>query len=294
MVTRLKQRYPWEKPAAALFTLVLLEFGDFPMMRRVLKGINKRAAAMRSARRADTRTVGVDLYWLPLGAGGWFVRLNGRLYERMRAWIEHRRVLDLYHTALEVTLPEGRFVIENCWPIPNAEGPARGVTVEGPVWSPHLGRLSMFRYEVRRWVDGYIADAAEAVDSPQCVSRDQAEARRVLELTHSVPAHVWGRDLLGSGDMWNSNSVIAWLLASGGLAVAEMEPPPNGRAPGWETGIAIAKKSFHQGIARGDGPCLTMNDPVNEQRAAMPAFLQAVANRTIGSVLPVHEGLGTR
>ncbi len=203
-------------------------------------------------------------------------------------------MLDLYHTALEVTLPEGRFVIENCWPIPNAEGPARGVTVEGPVWSPHLGRLSMFRYEVRRWVDGYIADAAEAVDSPQCVSRDQAEARRVLELTHSVPAHVWGRDLLGSGDMWNSNSVIAWLLASGGLAVAEMEPPPNGRAPGWETGIAIAKKSFHQGIARGDGPCLTMNDPVNEQRAAMPAFLQAVANRTIGSVLPVHEGLGTR
>ncbi len=79
MVTRLKQRYPWEKPAAALFTLVLPEFGDFPMMRRVLKGINKRAAAMRSARRADTRTVGVDLYWLPLGAGGWFVRLNGRV-----------------------------------------------------------------------------------------------------------------------------------------------------------------------------------------------------------------------
>jgi hypothetical protein len=117
--------------------------------------------------------------------------------------------------------------------------------VEGPVWSPRLGRLRVFRYEVRRWLDGYIADAAKAVDSPRSVSRDQAEARRVLELTHSVPAHVWGRDLLGSGDMWNSNSVIAWLLASGGLAAAEMDPPPNGRAPGWETGIAIAKKSFH-------------------------------------------------
>ena len=35
---RLKQRYPWEKPRSAIFTLVLLEFGDFPMMRRVLKG----------------------------------------------------------------------------------------------------------------------------------------------------------------------------------------------------------------------------------------------------------------
>jgi hypothetical protein len=28
----------------ALFTLVLLEFGDFPMMRRVLKGIKIRGA----------------------------------------------------------------------------------------------------------------------------------------------------------------------------------------------------------------------------------------------------------
>ena len=25
----------------------------------------------------------VDLYWLPLGAGGHFVRLNGRIYEAM-------------------------------------------------------------------------------------------------------------------------------------------------------------------------------------------------------------------
>jgi len=28
---------------------------------------------------------GIDLYWLPLGAGGWFVRLNGRVYEAARA-----------------------------------------------------------------------------------------------------------------------------------------------------------------------------------------------------------------
>jgi hypothetical protein len=43
LITRLKQRYQWESPAMALFTLVLLEFGDFPMMRRVLKGIKSRA-----------------------------------------------------------------------------------------------------------------------------------------------------------------------------------------------------------------------------------------------------------
>ena len=43
MIVRLKQRYPWERPASALGTLGLLELGDFPMMRRVLKGIKVRA-----------------------------------------------------------------------------------------------------------------------------------------------------------------------------------------------------------------------------------------------------------
>ena len=38
LVSRLKQRYPWETPGMAIFTLLLLEFGDFPMMRRGLTG----------------------------------------------------------------------------------------------------------------------------------------------------------------------------------------------------------------------------------------------------------------
>ena len=49
LITRLKQRYQWESPAMALFTLVLLEFGDFPMMRRVLSGIKSRAERGSSA-----------------------------------------------------------------------------------------------------------------------------------------------------------------------------------------------------------------------------------------------------
>jgi len=55
---------------------------------------------------------GVDLYWLPLGAGGHSVRLNGRAYEAVAALVERRPACDLYHTALEVHVPEGRFVIE--------------------------------------------------------------------------------------------------------------------------------------------------------------------------------------
>jgi hypothetical protein len=43
LITRLKQRYAWESPASAIAALVLLEFGDFAMIRRVLKGIRARA-----------------------------------------------------------------------------------------------------------------------------------------------------------------------------------------------------------------------------------------------------------
>ncbi len=42
-ITRLKQRYAGESPASAISALVLLEFGDFAMIRRVLKGIKARA-----------------------------------------------------------------------------------------------------------------------------------------------------------------------------------------------------------------------------------------------------------
>ena len=49
---------------------------------------------------------GVDLYWLPLGAGGHFVRFNGRLYEALVAACEGRPRRDLYHSALEVRVPE--------------------------------------------------------------------------------------------------------------------------------------------------------------------------------------------
>jgi hypothetical protein len=146
------------------------------------------AASLRAVRPAGLlppagATASIELYWLPLGAGGWFVRLNGRIWEAIHARLEHRRPLDLYHTALVVRVPEGRYVVENCWPIPDAKGAAsRGVLVEGPVASCWMGRWRVFRYEVRCWRDGTIADANEAVASPQLLSDDPLQARRLLEL----------------------------------------------------------------------------------------------------------------
>jgi hypothetical protein len=46
LISRLKARYEWGKPGSAVLSLVLLEFGDFPMMCRVLKGIKVRAERM--------------------------------------------------------------------------------------------------------------------------------------------------------------------------------------------------------------------------------------------------------
>jgi hypothetical protein len=54
LVSRLKARYAWEKPGSAILTLVLLEFGDFPMIRRVLKGIKARAERMSAQRSTGT------------------------------------------------------------------------------------------------------------------------------------------------------------------------------------------------------------------------------------------------
>ena len=183
----------------------------------------------------------IDLYWLPLGAGGYFVRLNGRVYETILARLEHRERMDLYHAALEVRSHGERFIVENCWPVPDACGSRRGVVVEGPVWDQRLGRFRPFRYEIRRWRAGTIADIDQAVASPVRLSEDDRTVSRLLELAPRVPPHVWGQDILEIGDMWNSNSVIAWLIERCGLDANRIQPPAGGRAPGWTTGMRYAR-----------------------------------------------------
>src|ERR1035437_10283971 len=127
----------------------------------------------------------VDLYWLPLGAGGHFVRLNGRIYEACDAAIHRRSRYDLYHSALEVHVPSGRFVIEQT-PVPNGRGEQRDVVAGGAVGSRWAARLRVFRYEIRRWRDGVIPDLSEAVDSPRRLTEDPAVAERMFDLVPSV------------------------------------------------------------------------------------------------------------
>ena len=182
----------------------------------------------------------IDLYWLPLGAGGHSVRLNGLVFEAIAARLQHRGRADLYHSALEVHVPEGRFVIEQA-PAWGTSG-ERGVVAEGPVGMRAAGRFRLFRYEVRRWRDGVIPDVAEAVESPQRLSDDTDRARGLLELVPEMPTPVWGRDELRTGEMWNSNSFISWLLVRSGFDASTIRLPPSGRAPGWDAGVVVAQR----------------------------------------------------
>ena len=197
----------------------------------------------------DQQGGAVDLYWIPLGAGGRVVKTSGKLFEAVSALVQRRAPCDLYHSAIEVFVPEGRFVIE-VTPVPDGDGEKRGVVAQGPVGTSWAGRLRVFRYEVRRWLDGVIPDADEAVCSPVRVADGLACARRLLDLVPALPTPVWGRDELETGDMWNSNSVVSWLLKGAGVDTSRLRPPPGGRAPGWEAGLVVADRDERDGLVR--------------------------------------------
>ncbi len=182
---------------------------------------------------------GVLLYWLPLGAGGHSVRLNGRVYEAFSAKHSHRRRCDLYHSALEIRTPIGYFTVEMT-PVPNARPWERGVVAEGAVGTNWARRLRVFRYEVRLWRDGTIPDLRYAVRSPIRVTDDPAITDRVVRLLPLVPTPTWGRDELQAGEMWSCNSIISWVLTSAGANMDAFSVPLGGRAPGWQAGVTVA------------------------------------------------------
>ena len=163
--------------------------------------------------------------------------MNGQAFEAITALVERRKPSDLYHSALTVSLPEGEYVIEQA-PV------RRGHDEHGAVARGVIGSraLPVFHYEIRCWLGGSIPDVAEAVDSPQRLTGEAATARRVLELVPQVPTPTWGRDELRAGEMWNSNSVVSWLIVRAGIDPDRARLPANGRAPGWDAGLAVARR----------------------------------------------------
>jgi hypothetical protein len=181
------------------------------------------------------------LWWLPVGAGGHVVVHTSRWWELWNAARERRAPEPLFHAALEVFTAGHRHVIE-MGPAWGQRDPSRQVVATGPVGSRGLGRWVMFRYEVRCWAEGDIPDREFAAGPPHRIPLTVREAAELVALTAEVPTHVWGQDIFGVGDMWNSNSLISWLLQSGGVDARALAPPTPGSAPGWQSGILAARE----------------------------------------------------
>lgn len=212
----------------------------------------------------------VDLYWLPLGAGGSVVRWSGRLYESWAAWREHRDRAALFHAGLMLLLDHTAYAVE-MGPVWNVAEPDRGVLLEGPVGTRWLGHFRAFRYEVRCWPGGRIPDLAEAVASPLRTTDEAATVAAVLDVLPQLPALTWGRDELGAGEMWNSNSAIAWALACTGHDMDAIRPPRGGRAPGWSAGLVLAGHRGRVPAHDGAGTALTSRASRGASSRSSPA-----------------------
>lgn len=239
-----RERYRYSSCGAALLVEPVAA-ASAVMTRKMLRGIRDRAVGARLGP-TPVSGPGLYLYWIPLGAGTPVVRASGRVYEALVAVAHRRRPVALYHAALVADTGEERYVIEVA-PEVDADGVAtRGVVAGGAVGSALLSESRLFRYEVRRWRDGTILDLDAAVASPVVLTHDVATTGAGLDDLERVPCPVWGRDELHTGEMWNSNSVVAWLVTRAGLIDTAGAPPFGGRAPGWDAGVRVAEHAVHR------------------------------------------------
>lgn len=181
----------------------------------------------------------MDLYWLPVGAGtSRFQQTSLRLWEAVEAARARRPRMRLLHSALK--LRGGPGAIYTLELTPAFIGGAAPPLATGPVGLRGADRFRLFRYQLRCLPGETLPDEEWAVESPTRLTDDCGVVQRVLELAPSIPKHVWGRRVAGTGEMWTSDSVISWLLVRAGIDLSQVGPPAGGRAPGWHAGLAIA------------------------------------------------------
>jgi len=80
----------------------------------------------------------VELFWIPLGAGGRCVRFNGRVFEAVAAARRHRPRCHLYRAALVIAFDGATYTIEIA-ASPDADEVGRGVVATGAVGSRWIG-----------------------------------------------------------------------------------------------------------------------------------------------------------
>ena len=176
----------------------------------------------------------VELYWIPLGAGGHCVRFNGRIFEALDA--ARRAPSALRPLPRGARRPARRPALHDRARRRRRTPTRRAAASSAPAPSAAATSAGCACFATR-------FAAGEADRSPTWTTRsagrcrlttDPGVARRLLDLVAAVPRPVWGRDELDAGEMWNSNSVIAWLVATAGLPADELEPAAAGQGAGLE------------------------------------------------------------
>ena len=182
----------------------------------------------------------VELYWMPVGAGtSRFQQASLRLWEAFEAARARRPRANLYHSALKLRTDGKTRTLELMPAFVRVPAPPLRT---GPVGLGVAGRTRLFRYQLVGLEADSLPDEEWATDSPQVLSKDEAMARRILQLASQTPAHTWGRRVRGTSEMWTSDSVVSWLLIRSGVDIAAIRIPGGGRAPGWIAGIELAAR----------------------------------------------------
>lgn len=103
-------------------------------------------------------------------------------------------------------------------------------------------------------LEGGVVKISSAIASPGRVGDGGPVAQQVLDDVALVPTAVWGRDELHAGEMLNSNSVTSGSSHRSESDAGLIEPPKNGRAPGWGAGLAVARRIVGTARPAGNGP----------------------------------------
>lgn len=183
----------------------------------------------------------IDLYWLPVGAGtSRFQQSSLRLWEAIEAARARRPRVRLFHSALKIATGPGESYTLELTPV--FTGGTVPPLATGPVGFRGADRLRLFGYQLLCQPGDRLPDEEWATVGPTRLTEDCGVVQRVLEVAPTVPRHVWGRRVRGTGEMWTSDSVISWVLARSGIDLSAMSPPDGGRAPGWSAGLAVARR----------------------------------------------------
>lgn len=185
---------------------------------------------------------GLELFWLPLGAGGHSVRVNGKVYEALLARAQRRASRDLYHAALVAELPDGH-------PL-SRSGPS-GTGSPAP---PIAARWCRARSACVRWAVAVVplrgaALAGRSHPGPRVRRGRPASSHRRRGRRTTCPRR---RDRRAGADLGPRRARArgdvelqlrhTWVLVRAGLDPSEVQPPSSGRAPGFDAGLAAARR----------------------------------------------------